>query len=142
MAPISGGKGNVTQGVLTNSCGEWAFKEGNTKVVTLGGGKKSKSETAAPAKVKGKKASTKKSTVKAGAKGSTAVDALAAGVKKSLGGKTSRTGKKSVTSRPPATPEGGKRTKGSTSGMTVPQYRKFLSSLQAKGKGADKAAKK
>lgn len=121
MAPIVGGKNVVSQGVLANSCGEWQFKEGNTKVETLGGGKPTKKETTAAPKARGgKKASTKKATAKAAAKGVTAVDALAAatGVKKA-GGKTSRTGKKSVTSRPPATPEGGKRTKGSTSGMTV-----------------------
>lgn len=139
MAPITGGKNVVSQGVLANSCGEWQFKEGNTKVEVLAGsGKQPKKETATAPKAKGgKKASAKKSTAKAAAKGTTSVDALTAAaastsVKKSAG-KSSRTGKKSVTSRPPATPEGGKRTKGSTSGMTVPQYRKFLSSLQGKG---------
>ena len=37
---IGSGKGNVSQGVLNNSCGEWSFKEGNTKTISLGGGRK------------------------------------------------------------------------------------------------------
>jgi len=127
MAPITGGKGQVSQGVLSNSCGEWQFKEGNTKVVSLGGAVKKAAEPAA-AKVKGKKASAKKATAKAGSKGAAAVDSLMAGGRKSAG-KKSAAGKKSVSSRPPATPEGGKRTKGSTGTMTVPQYRKFLSTM-------------
>jgi len=130
MAPITGGKGQVNQGIMTNSCGEWQFKEGNTKVVSLGGAKPVKKATAAAA-VKGKKASAKKATTKAASKGSAAVDALQAG--KKAAGKSSRTGKKSVT-KPPATPEGGKRTKGSTGTMTVSQYRKFLQQM-GKGKG-------
>lgn len=56
-----------------------------------------------------------------------------AGGRKSTG-KKSAAGKKSVSNRPPATPEGGKRTKGSTGTMTVPQYRKFLSSIASKNK--------
>ena len=127
MAPITGGKGQVSQGVLTNSCGEWQFKEGNTKVVSLGGASKKAAEPAA-GRVKGKKASAKKATAKAGSKGAAAVDSLMAGGRKSAG-KKSAAGKKSVSSRPPATPEGGKRTKGSTGTMTVPQYRKFLSTM-------------
>ena len=132
MAPITGGKGQVSQGIMANSCGEWQFKEGNTKVVSLGAGKPKK-PAATAATVKGKKASTKKATAKAANKGAAAVDALQAGGKKAAG-KTSRTGKKSVT-KPPATPEGGKRTKGSTGTMTVSQYRKFL---QQMGKGKKK----
>ena len=62
-----------------------------------------------------------------------AVDALQAGGKKAAG-KSSRTGKKSIT-KAPQTPEGGKRTKGSTGTMTVSQYRKFL---QQMGKGKKK----
>ena len=133
MAPLTGGKNQVSQGVLANSCGEWVFKEGNTKVVSLGGQKTKKAEAPGAARVKGKKATAKKSTAKAAAKGAGAVDALAAAGRKAAGGKTSRAGKKSIPSRPTATPEGGKRTKGSTGTMTVPQYRKFLSSLQGKG---------
>lgn len=132
MAPITGGKGQVSQGVLANSCGEWQFKEGNTKVVSLGGPAKKAAEPAA-GRVKGKKASAKKATAKASSKGAAAVDSLMAGGRKSTG-KKSAAGKKSVSSRPPATPEGGKRTKGSTGTMTVPQYRKFLSSMTGKSK--------
>ena len=133
MAPISGGKGQVSQGIMANSCGEWQIKEGNTKVVTLGGGKKAAPATGG-AKVKGKKVSAKKATAKAASKGSAAVDALTAGGKKAAG-KSSRTGKKSISSRPPATPEGGKRTKGSTGTMTVNQYRQWLKTVnQKKGK--------
>ena len=96
MAPIAGGKGQVSQGVLNNSCGEWQFKEGNTKVVSLGGAKKKDAGAAVAAKAKGKKASIKKSAAKAAAKGSAAVDSLQAGGRKSAGGKTSRAGKKSI----------------------------------------------
>jgi hypothetical protein len=132
MAPITGGKNQVSQGIMANSCGEWKFKEGNTKVVTLGGGKKAAAASSSAARVKtGKKGSAKKAAAKAGSKGSAAVDSLMAGGKKAAG-KTSRTGKKSI-SKPPATPEGGKRTKGSTGTMTVPQYRKFLQGLGKKG---------
>ena len=73
-------------------------------------------------------------SAKAASKGSAAVDALTAGGKKAAG-KSSRTGKKSISSRPPATPEGGKRTKGSTGTMTVNQYRQWLKTVnQKKGK--------
>ena len=109
---------------MANSCGEWQFKEGNTKTVSLGGGKAPK-KPAAAASVKGKKASVKKAAAKASGKGAAAVDALQAGGKKV-------TGKKSI-SKTPQTPEGGKRTKGSTSNMTVSQYRKYLQQME-KGK--------
>jgi len=132
MAPISGGKGQVSQGIMANSCGEWQIKEGNTKVVSLGGGKAKKAAPATAATVKGKKVSAKKATAKAASKGASAVDTLQSG--KKAAGKSSRTGKKSVT-KAPATPEGGKRTKGSTGTMTVSQYRKFL---QQMGKGKKK----
>ena len=130
MAPVSGGNGKVSQGIMANSCGEWQFKEGNTKTVSLGGSKPAK-KPAAAASVKGKKASVKKAAAKASGKGAAAVDALQAGGKK-VTGKTSRTGKKSI-SKTPQTPEGGKRTKGSTSNMTVSQYRKYLQQME-KGK--------
>ena len=132
MAPITGGKGQVSQGIMANSCGEWQFKEGNTKVVSLGGGKPKK-PAAAAASVKGKKGSAKKSTAKAAAKGASAVDALMSVAKKAAGGKSSRPGKKSIT-KAPQTPEGGKRTKGSSGTMTVPQYRKFLQQMGKKAK--------
>jgi len=50
------------------------------------------------------------------------------GAKKTSGKKSQ--GKKSVTSRPPATPDAGKRTGGSTGGMTVQQYRQFLQQVK------------
>ena len=53
---------------------------------------------------------------------------------KKAAGKTSRAGKKSISSRPPATPEGGKRTKGSTGTMTVNQYRQWLKTVNQKKK--------
>ena len=115
---------------MANSCGEWQFKEGNTKTVSLGGGK-DKKKPAAAASVKGKKASTKKAAAKSGSKGSAAVDAAQSAQKKSSG-KKSRDGKKSI-GKTPQTPEGGKRTKGSTSNMTVSQYRKYLQQME-KGK--------
>ena len=107
MAPING-TGNVTQGVLKNSCGEWKFTEGNTKVVTLAPVPKAKKAAAGGAtKVSAKKAAGKK--VAKGKKGASAADALEAGGSKAAG-KSSRAGKKSLTKRPKATPEGGKGT--------------------------------
>lgn len=127
MAPISGG-GNVSQGVLKNSCGEWKFTEGNTKTVSVSDGKAKKSSASAPAKVAGKKGAAKKAA-KGGKKGS-AVDALeAAGTK---AGKSSKAGKKSAPRRAPATPEGGKGTQGSTSGMTVKAYQNWLEKVKTK----------
>ena len=133
MAPIVGGKGTVNQGVLANSCGEWQFKEGSTKVVSLGG-KPAVKGAAVGTKVKGgKKVSTKKGAVKAAAKSATAVDTLVAGAKKAGGKKSS--GKKSITSRAPATPDAGKRT-GSAGNMTVAQYRQFLQQVKKSKKTA------
>ena len=129
MAPITGGKGQVQQGILANSCGEWQFKEGNTKVVALGG-KSKKQEAAQGARVvKGKKASAKKAAAKAGGKGAAAVDAVVAGGKKVA---KKSVGKKSASQRPPATPEGRKSTQGSAGRMTVQQYRKFLNNMKKK----------
>merc|ERR1712060_339769 len=116
MAPVNGG-GSVGQGVV-GGCAEWSIKEGNTKVVSLGGGKKAAAASGA-AKVKGKKPAAKKAAAKAGSKSA---------------GKSSRPGKKSVGSRPTATPQGGKKTKGSTNQMTVSQYRKYLESIKGKKK--------
>ena len=126
MAPLSG-SGNVSQGVLKNSCGEWKFTEGNTKVVVLSDGRKKASSSAA-AKVTGKKAAGKKAAK--GGKRASAVDTLeAAGTK---AGKSSKAGKKSAPRRAPATPEGGKGTHTSTSGMTVKAYQNWLEKVKNK----------
>ena len=109
MAPIFGGEGQVSQGIIANSCGEWQFKEGKTKTVSLSSGKLPKKLEAAAASVKGKKASIEKAADKASSKVAAAVDALQAGDKKGTG-KTSRTDKNSL-SKTPKTPQGGKRTK-------------------------------
>jgi|Transcript_11467 hypothetical protein len=127
MAPITGGKGQVSQGILANSCGQWQFKEGNTKVVSLGGGKKASQGAASAVKSKGGKKVTKK-VAKASGKAAAAVDSLMSGAQKTKSGKKS-TGKKSTTSKPPATPDAGKRT-GSTSNMTVAQYRAYLQQVK------------
>ena len=137
MAPLAGGKGQVSQGIVANSVGEWTFKEGNTKTVSLGAGKK-KTDTAKAAKVKG--GSKTKTVKKAKAvKGASVVDSVMK-VTKTPTGKASRAGKKSL-SKTKATPdESGKRTKPASSGvMTVAQYRKFLSTLK---KGDKKGGKK
>ena len=130
QAPISGGKGQVSQGVLANSCGEWQFKEGNTKVVSLGGSKQRAPGGASAVKTKGGKKVAKKA-VKAAGKSGAAVGALMSGAKKS--GKKSQ-GKKSTGTKPPATPEGGKRTGGSSGNMTVSEYRKFLQAVKKQKK--------
>merc|ERR1712151_1175027 len=117
---IGSGKGNVSQGVLSNSCGDWTFKEGNTKTVSLGGGKK-KAAGDAKVSVKGGKKIAKK--VKG--KGS----ALAA---LSVSGKASK-GKKSATGK--ASAGAGKQSKPrSTSAMTVKQYQDYLKRVGKKGK--------
>merc|ERR1712079_625818 len=82
QAPISGGKGQVSQGVLANSCGEWQFKEGNTKVVSLGGSKQRAPGGASAVKTKGGKKVAKKA-VKAAGKSGAAVGTLMSGAKKS-----------------------------------------------------------
>ena len=81
--------------------------------------------------MKGKKASAKKASTKSAKAGAATVDAAQSAQKKSSG-KKSRDGKKSI-GKTPQTPEGGKRTKGSTSNMTVSQYRKYLQQME-KGK--------
>ena len=128
MAPLTGGKGQVSQGIMANSCGEWQIKEGNTKVVQLGGGKK-KEPTAQAVKSTGKKVVPKKAA-KASTKKTKAVDALMSGGKKS--GKKSEGGKKSASARPPATPDG-KRT-GTNSKMTVRRFKKFMADMHPKKK--------
>lgn len=126
MAPITGGKGQVGQGILTNSVGEWQIKEGNTKVVSLGGGKSKQAGATSAVKTKGGKKVAKKAAKSTG-KSAAAVDAIVSGAKKA--GKKSA-GKKSTTSKPPATPDAGKRTSGSTGNMTVAQYRAFLQQVK------------
>ena len=137
MAPLSGGKGQVSQGIVANSVGEWTLKEGNTKTVSLGGQKKKTADAGGKAKVKG--GSKAKVAKKAkSAKTAAVVDSVMKATKTPTG-KTSRAGKKSL-GKAKATPdESGKRTKPQSSGvMTVAQYRKFLSTL----KKGDKKAKK
>jgi hypothetical protein len=121
MPAIGSGKGNVGQGVIANSCGEWSFKEGNTKTVALGGGKAKKASADTGVKVKGGKGKIAKKSVKG--KGSAVAAAVA--------GKASK-GKKSTGAKHTASP-GGKRTKPrSTSAMTVKQYQAYLKSVQGK----------
>ena len=125
MPAIGSGKGNVGQGVLANSCGDWSFKEGSTKTVTLGGGKSKKPAGDAKVAVKGgsKKAAKKPAKGKA-----SAVAALVSS------GKASK-GKKSTGGKAKASPGPGKRTKPrSTSAMTVKQYQAFLKTTQKKKK--------
>lgn len=140
MAPLHGGKGTVSQGVINNACGEWSFKEGNTKTVSLGGaGKKKGGDNATGAHVKGgAKKVTKKAISKGAASKTGGVDALMAVTKTPKGGKASK-GKKSATAVKATPDAAGKRTKPPTGGaMTVAQYRKFLANIGGKGKGKGK----
>ena len=139
MAPLFGGKGNVSQGVNSGAVGEWSFKEGTTKTVSLGGGSKKATATGGAA-VKGGKKVTKKAISKGAASKTAAIDSVMAVTKTPKGGKAVK-GKKSATGAK-ATPEAaGKRSKPATgSAMTVAQYRKFLASMSAKT--AKKSAKK
>ena len=124
MPGIGSGKGPVSQGIISNSCGEWSFKEGTTKTVHLGGGTIKKASTDAGIKVKGgAKMSAKKAIVKG--KGS----AVAAIVSP---GKASK-GKKSTGPKGAASPGAGKKSKPrSTSAMTVKQYQAFLKNTSGK----------
>lgn len=139
MAPLSGGKGQVSQGIVANSVGEWTLKEGNTKTVPLGGSKPKKAADAGAKgpRVKGGSKGKAVKKVKA-SKGSSVVDSVMKATKTPTG-KTSRAGKKSL-GKAKATPdEAGKKSKPASSGvMTVAQYRKFLSSLKKGGKKAKK----
>ena len=129
MPAIGSGKGNVGQGVLANSCGDWSFKEGSTKTVTLGGGKAKKPAGDAKVAVKG---GAKKSAKKPTKGKASAVAALVSS------GKASK-GKKSTTGKAKASPGAGKRTKPrSTSEMTVKKYKAYLKSVQ----GGEKKKKK
>ena len=126
MPAIGSGKGAVSQGILANSCGDWSFKEGNTKTVQLGGGKAKKSGGDSKVAVKG---GSKKSAKKAAVKGkASTVAALVAS------GKASK-GKKSISKAKPS-PGTGKRTKPrSTSAMTVKQYQEYLKKVGSKKAG-------
>merc|ERR1712183_56452 len=119
---IGSGKGNVSQGVLSNSCGDWSFKEGNTKTVSLGGGKK-KASGDAKVSVKG---GVKKITKKVKGKGS-ALAALGSTSGKASKGKKSATGKASTGAGKQSKPR-------STSAMTVKQYQDYLKKVGKKGK--------
>lgn len=90
MPQIGSGKGNVNQGVISNSCGEWSFKEGTTKTVALGGGKPKKAGADSAVKVKGGSKKAAKKPLKG--KGS-AVGALVASSGKASKGKKSTGGK-------------------------------------------------
>ena len=132
MPPVTGGKGQVSQGIVANSVGDWNIKEGNTKTVSLGGAKVKKPADTAAAKVKGGKKGAVKKT-KAATK--SAVDAVVKATKTPTG-KASRTGKKSAGRGAKATPDAAGKASKPASGavMTVSQYRKFLSGLKKGGK--------
>ena len=112
MPAIGSGKGLVSQGIVPNSCGDWNFKEVNTKTVNLGGGKDKKAGTSTDIKVKGGAKRSAKKIIKG--KGS----AVAALVQQSSG-KASK-GKKSAGDLKGLKSPGGKKSKPkSTSAMTV-----------------------
>ena len=108
---IGSGKGNVSQGVLSNSCGEWSFKEGNTKTVSLGGGKKA-ARGDAKVSVKGGRPIAKKPIKKK----ASALNALG----------SSKKGKRSADGKASAGTSGKKSKPRSTSAMTVKQYQDYL----------------
>jgi len=137
MAPLSGGKGQVSQGVVANSVGDWSLKEGNTKTVSLGGKKKTTDTAAKGPRVKGgSKAKVSKKTKSAKTAG--VVESVMKATKTPTG-KASRAGKKSL-GKAKATPdEAGKRTKPASSGvMTVAQYKKYVDLLKKKDKKTKK----
>ena len=131
MAPLGGGKGQVSQGVVTGGAGEWSFKQGNTKVIPHGTKASKAAGSSAAPKVKGGVRS--KAIAKAGKQ-----SALAKAMKQTpRSGKTpSRVpGKESARPKTAGTPDAGKKSHGPGSKLTMKQYLKFRSQ---KGKGSKK----
>jgi hypothetical protein len=127
------------QGVVSSKGDDWNFKEGNTAVVTLGGGKKVVKAQAAAAKVSGAKrmqkavskvASDKAKPSKKMASTVEKVMKFTPGKKAVVKGKQSTSGKK-----PAASPGGKKSAVGTTDHMTMQTLKKFMK-FQKKGKAA------
>jgi len=132
--PLSG-KGDVSSGIVVGRGDDWNFKEGNTAVVTLGGGKKAAAAGGA-AKVKGgvkrvAKAAAKDAKVKGKLPKASTVEKVMKFTphKKPVKGKQSTSGKKPV-----ASPGGKKSAVGTTDQMTMQTLKKFIKYQKESGK--------
>lgn len=121
MAPIGGGKGQASQGIVAGGAGEWSFKQGNTKVIPQAGKAAKASGSSAGAKVKGGV------KTKAIAKGKSSAVVSKVMKQTPRSGKTpSRVpGKESARPKAAGTPDAGKKSHGPSSKLTMKQYLKF-----------------
>jgi hypothetical protein len=135
VAPLAGGKGNVTQGIETGAAGEWNIKAGKTNVVAHAGKSASpaRASTSAP-KVKGGAKHHAKAASKAAAKGSSAAHKVLKATPKAGKTPSKAPGKESARPRTAGTPDAGKKSQAGQSGMTMKQYKKFLQNQKAKAK--------
>lgn len=131
LAPLTGGKGDVSQGIVASKGDEWSFKEGTTKVASLGGAAGRRAASASAAKVKGG-ASGKRAT-KAAAKGKKSAGKSAGkSVKKVMAftpsKKTPAKGKRSTTraTKGSLPTPAGKKSKATTDQMTMATFKQFL----------------
>jgi hypothetical protein len=139
MAPLSGGKGNVSQGVVAGGAGEWTFKQGKTAVVQhVGKATSHKGGAHAAPKVKGGA----KAGAKAHAKTVGKASAVAAKVMKQTpkSGKTpsKAPGKESARPKTAGTPDAGKKSHGFSGNMTMKQYKQYLQNTKKGGKSTKK----
>lgn len=135
LAPLSGGKGNVSQGIEAGGAGEWSFKTGKTAVVAHAGKSAAagRASSSAP-KVKGGAKHHAKAASKAAGKGSSVAHKVLKATPKS--GKAAKApGKESARPRTAGTPDAGKKSgAGGATGMTMKQYKTFLQNQKAKAK--------
>ena len=169
LAPLAGGKGDVSQGIVSSKGDEWSFKEGNTKVVALGGAAKAAAAPAAGAKVKGGAAAKragkaaakagKKSAGKSAAKTTEKVMKFTPSKKAATPAKGKTSTKRSVSKKGALPTPSGKKSKATTDRMTMATFKQFLkyhdksgakssqtilgkrSSTKSPAKGQKKAAK-
>lgn len=140
LAPLSGGKGTVSQGIIEGGAGEWQFKAGKTVVVAHAGkaAPAAKAAAAAP-KVKGGAKHHAKAAAKAQGKSSAVVAKVLKPTPKAGKTPSKAPGKESAKPKTAGTPDAGKKSTAEKGGMTMKQYQKFLQSQKAK---AGKPAKK
>lgn len=110
LAPLSGGKGNVSQGIESGAAGDWQIKAGKTAVVAHAGKAASGARASASApKVKGGAKHHAKAASKTAAKSSSAAHKVLKATPKA--GKTPNRapGKESARPRTAGTPDAGKK---------------------------------
>lgn len=133
LAPLAGGKGNVSQGIEAGNAGEWSFKQGKTQVVAHAGKSASnvRASSSAP-KVKGGAKHHAKAASKANAKSSSVAHKVLKATPKSGKTPARAAGKESARPRTAGTPDAGKKSQAQNTGMTMKQYLKFQQNQKAK----------